>query len=206
MTTIRKGQASDSKVLASLILSSAEPLLPYIFGSRQAAYEYLCLAGKEVDGQYSSARHYVAETRTLPSNQEVKGCMSLWHHEMPSSFHQATVTSLSNHLCAQQLKHIISINDALARLFLPPSDTQLCIGHLAVANECQGEGIGGQLIAHAVECAKNMSKSVLVLDVDVQNHQAVGFYEKHGFSALDTRHFAPTQQSFIRMERGVGNP
>lgn len=191
---LRPGQQEDADRLASLILLSAQTLLPYIFGSREQALNYLQLACAQTDGQYSATRHHVATKQ-----DEVIACMSLWQHNMPSRFQTCTVKSLTDFLNASQVAHIVTINDELMRVFAPPLPEELCIGHLAVHSEHQGQGVASQMISFALERARALNKSRLILDVDKASTRALSFYRKHGFEKISARGFAATEQTFVRM-------
>lgn len=198
MVEIRQGERQDADALGPLILLSASKLLPYIFGSEQQTLAYISLASKQTDGQYSATRHHLAV-----DGRNVIGCMTLWHDKMPSTFHKATLQSISDFLSKEQLTHIIQINAALQEIFLPPSADELCVGHLAVALDWQGKQVGSKLLAFALAIAEQLGKRFLVLDVDVQNQAAVIFYTKYGFVSVKEQAFAPTQQRFSRMQRAI---
>lgn len=51
---------------------------------------------------------------------------------------------------------------------------------LFISPECRGQGIGKQLVAHAVS-----RFGVAEVDVNEQNPQAIGFYERMGFRTFD---------------------
>lgn len=198
MVEIRAGNVQDASALAPLILQSASDLLAYLFGSSTHALNYLNFACAQSDGQYSAARHQVAT-----DNQHVIGCISVWHNNMPAVFQKSTVKSLSVVLTAEQISHLIGINSTLSKLFLPPDADELCIGHLAVASQWQGKQVASKLLAYAVRQAKHQGKQRLVLDVDVNNHSAIGFYEKWDFMSQKSQQFSPTKQTFVRMLRDI---
>lgn len=56
------------------------------------------------------------------------------------------------------------------------------VGGIFVSPDCQGLGIGRQLVSHALDL-----KSVIELEVYIDNRQAVAFYEKLGFQELSRR-------------------
>ncbi len=194
MITIRKGLMPDGDALATLIFSSAPELLPYLFGSEQAARTYIAQASQRPDGQYSVYRHQVAE-----QGDDVVGCMTLWDNQLSVLFNQHTLQSLVDLLSEHQVKHLVSINNNIAQVFRPPASNQLCIGHLAVMPIYRGLGVGTKLIAYAIKRAKASSKNQLVLDVDSKNDDAISFYLGLGFEILNSTDFTPTDQCFYRM-------
>ncbi|MFC4698646.1 GNAT family N-acetyltransferase [Glaciecola siphonariae] len=194
MLHLRQGVQDDGPLLAKLILLSADTLLPYLFGSSAAALEYLEQASRHQDGQYSALRHRVAV-----SNNEVIGCMSLWHDDMPDGFRDATVQSLTDYLDVEQLAHIVVANQTLGAIFKAPTEHELCIGHLAVAPDWQRKNVGSKLIAYAQAQAKALNKTHLVLDADIAKTSALGFYQRHGFEIVRRYKHEPTDQRFARL-------
>ena len=126
--------------------------------------------------------------------------MTVWHANMPESFRAGTLASLTKFLEPSVLSHLIRINPLLEEVFLAPKHDQLCIGHLSVSAEHQGQGIGRKLIAHAIKLAKQSLLNSIVLDVEDSNEQAISFYHACGFIEITETKFSPTAQTFVRME------
>lgn len=196
MVSLRKGSASDALSLAPLILSSADLLLPFLFKGEEQALDYLYAACSKQDGQYSAYRHDLV----IGQNEDICGCITLWHHDMSAQFKQATVKSLQDCLSAIQVSHLLAVNPQLNEVFAAPQVHELCIGHLAVLHQEKGQGIGKKLIAHAIKQAKFLSKTSLVLDVDGANDEACSFYDACGFVPTKSTEFSPTEQVFLRMQ------
>lgn len=57
------------------------------------------------------------------------------------------------------------------------------IGRLAVDKLCQGQGIGGELLADALKCAVRIANEIGIVAVIVEaiDQSAVNFYQKMGF-------------------------
>lgn len=194
MILLNQGTPKDAKSLANLVLSSAPLLLPYLFGSAEQTIHFIERAGARADGQYSASRHHLAF-----DNDTAVGSITLWSNDLPASFHQHTLKCLSDFLDADQIAHLVSTNDYIAKVFAPPTNEQLCIGHLAVLEDYQGMGIGKKLIAHSLQVAKRLDKAQVVLDVDATNEQALSFYLGNGFNIYAKTNFSPTKQQFLRM-------
>lgn len=195
MIEVRKGTPDDSSSLAPLVLASAPVLLQFLFGSKVIAERFIEHAAEQADGQYSSSRHIIASDDNLPI-----ACMTVWHANMPESFRAGTLKSLTEFLEPSVLSHLIRVNPLLEEVFLAPQNDQLCIGHLAVSAEHQGQGIGRKLIAHAIKLAKQSLLNSIVLDVEDSNEQAISFYHACGFIEITESKFSPTEQTFVRME------
>jgi GNAT superfamily N-acetyltransferase len=80
-----------------------------------------------------------------------------------------------------------SIPDA-ARKYIPryPMVSATLLGRLAVAKELQGRGVGGILLAKALEMAHESADQVgsSMVVVDAINERAAKFYAAHGFLPL----------------------
>lgn len=62
------------------------------------------------------------------------------------------------------------------------------IGRLAVDNSMKGQGLGKELLFHAIEKVMRISKEIGIraIVVDAKNAKAEAFYEKYGFIVLVT--------------------
>ena len=199
MLELRQGRAEDAAQLSDLVLSSAPILLPYLFSSASQARQFVDLAMRQEDGQYSAVRHCVAAKDALIQGPKVVGCVTLWHSDLPERFHSYTLSSLASFLSSEQVRRLLTLNPVLTEVFVPPSSEELCIGHLAVESSQRGKGVGKELLAYAMRQAKSLNKVSLVLDVDAQNDEALRFYAGCDFTQQYIKHFAPSQQSFYRM-------
>ncbi len=194
MVEIKTASVEDSKAVAELIFKSAPVLLPKLFGNVQTAKEYLFNSCQLEDGQYSAARH-----KAVFYDSKLVGAFTLWHSDMGNAFHRATLESLTSFLPIEQIAKILHFNEQLLHAFPPPKPHELCIGHLSVDEEYQGMGIGKKIIALAINEAKTLNKSHLVLDVDEQNEQAVSFYEACRFTVSSATELGFSSQHFLRM-------
>ena len=61
------------------------------------------------------------------------------------------------------------------------------LGNIAVADDCQGQGIGRRLLASTIkECRQKYVQS-LFLEVRASNERAIGLYEGYGFTRIGLR-------------------
>ncbi|MBT1451443.1 GNAT family N-acetyltransferase [Glaciecola sp. XM2] len=199
MLELRAGIVQDAPRLVPLILASAPTLLPFLFLSRANAQAYLQLACAQDDGQYSATRHHVA-----CNGKDVIGCMSLWHSNMPDVFRDATIRSLRAYLSPSQIAHVLKVNHALVSTFPAPLDDEICIGHFSVSPHWQGQQVGSQLMAYAIEIANVRDKAYLVLDVAEQNHRAIRFYQQWEFAVVHKSETPINDQHFLRMRKALG--
>jgi ribosomal protein S18 acetylase RimI-like enzyme len=194
MLVLRKGASTDASSLSSLIFSSAPILLPYLYGDKSKAISYITKAAQVEDGQYSARRHTVA-----CKDNKVIACITLWDNNLPMSFHSHTVKSVKEFLSPEALLHLVRANIQIGEVFAGPKAHELCVGHLAVAENSRGQGVGLMLVNYAIEQAKLLNKTHLVLDVDSDNEIALNFYLGLGFVLLSKAVFIHTQQSFFRL-------
>lgn len=76
---------------------------------------------------------------------------------------------------------------ALWLLSHTPQDGDAHIGDVAVAPDCQGEGIGQRLVQQAITWARAHDRRRLTLWVAASNDRAIHLYEKTGFTIAETR-------------------
>ncbi|QGZ62992.1 GNAT family N-acetyltransferase [Paraburkholderia acidisoli] len=69
---------------------------------------------------------------------------------------------------------------------LPRSVSAVLLGRLAVDSEYKGQGLGEELLAHALDTALSASAAIGVqcVVVDAIDENAAGFYRKYGFEAF----------------------
>lgn len=68
-----------------------------------------------------------------------------------------------------------------------PEPDEAYISDVGVATDCQGEGIGGQLMAYAEQWARARGRTRLTLWVAADNARAIHVYEKAGLAITRTR-------------------
>jgi ribosomal protein S18 acetylase RimI-like enzyme len=65
-----------------------------------------------------------------------------------------------------------------------PSVSAIRLGRLAVARDFKGQGLGGALLADALERALRSEIAAYALVVDAKDESAAAFYQHHGFIRL----------------------
>ena len=65
-----------------------------------------------------------------------------------------------------------------------PSVPAIRMGRLAVDQAFKGQGLGGALLADALECAARSEIAAFALVVDAKDETGAAFYAHHGFIAL----------------------
>ena len=80
-----------------------------------------------------------------------------------------------------QIPRMIAAFNDFSKVFLPISDEEYYIEHLAVLPERRGQGIGRQLMEFAESNARASGLKRLALDVETENEVARRFYDESGF-------------------------
>lgn len=191
---IRLGVASDAAQTTPLILSAAESLLTSIFGHNQnkTAEGYLFHAWQLGGGQYGYNNHWVAE-----KDGEVLGVITSWHSKLGAAFDRATLDSITSYFTLDEAMNVLMRNQTVAVNLTPPDNTELILGHLAIAPAGQRKGIGTALVDAMHKRAEKLKKRKLVLDVELANVDAIRFYQHVGFSEESIN------KGFIRFARDV---
>ena len=81
-----------------------------------------------------------------------------------------------------------------------PSIPAARIGRLAVDTRFQGQGLGGAMLADALQRVVVSEAAVYALLVDAKDDNAVAFYRHHGFIAFDSQ----PRTLFLPVSAGVG--
>lgn len=175
---IRSANQGDAKTLGQLILSSAPVAIRAIFDINHelSALNFLQTSLSRAGGQYGYDNHWVAEIDHL-----VVGCLSLWRSDLPDFFHQATLTTLTKFYGIAHTLSVVQASQALQDCIPKPIKTECCIGHFAVLSPYQRRGVATALLQFARKQGLGSGKSVLCLDVESTNSQAINFYLRQGF-------------------------
>ena len=175
---IRQANQGDAYILAQLVFSSAPAALAAIFdiSSELTALNFLHSSFLMPDGQYGYANHWVTEI-----DNQVVGCLSAWHSDLPDSFHQATLTQLMAFYGMHDTLSVMLASQALQDCIPKPQKHEWCFGHFAVLVPYQKQGVGSELLTWVHKQALTYGKLALSLDVEACNTQAINFYLRRGF-------------------------
>jgi GNAT superfamily N-acetyltransferase len=194
---IRQAKKIDAYALGQLVLSSAPVPLAAIFdiNDELSVLNFLQSSFLFSDGQYGYANHWVAEI-----DNQVVGCSCPWHSDLPAGFHQATLTTLIDFYGTDHTLAVVQASQALQDCIPKPKKYEWCIGHFAVLEQYQKQGVGSALLESMRQQASASRKLALSLDVDCQNIQASDFYRRQGFVEINKSDVSP------RMQRlGIGS-
>ncbi|WP_299081491.1 GNAT family N-acetyltransferase [uncultured Paraglaciecola sp.] len=176
---IRKAKQQDATILAPLVFSSAPIAFSATFDIDQklSAINFLQASLASADGQYGYANHWLVE-----KDDCLLGCVSAWHSDLADSFHQATLTKLIDFYGMAQALAVVQVSLTMQDCIPKPLQHEWCIGHFAVDEKFQRQGVGRALLELMQKQAMIAGKHALSLDVDSSNSQALDFYMAQGFS------------------------
>ncbi len=177
--TIREATAADAAVTIPLLLETGKQLLIDIFGlgDAQVAEKYLRYAWLRGEGQYGYKNHWVADDSGV-----AVGLVTCWHSRLPEDFDRKTLETITDHYGLDKAIDVVMASQQYMATMAPPLATELAVGHLAVCDSHRGMGIGKRLLCFMYEKARQLKKNALVLNAELENQQALGFYRKFGFS------------------------
>ena len=174
----RQASQDDAPILSQLIYYSAPDVLAATFdiNAELSVLNFLVSCLLTSGGQYGFENHWIAEI-----DNQVAGCLSTWQSDLPDSFHQATLIKLTHFYGVAHALSVVQASRALQDCIPKLKNHELCIGHFAVFAKYQRRGIATNLLRFAQQKALICGKSVLCLDVESKNTQAIDFYLGRGF-------------------------
>ncbi|WP_158972672.1 GNAT family N-acetyltransferase [Paraglaciecola sp. L3A3] len=175
---IRRATEQDADELAKLVFDSAPQLLTAAFNLTPefSVKHFLVKNLSNRDGQYGYYNHWLVE-----QNNKVIACVSAWHTELSDEFHRATLSGITDFYGLQNALSLLHRNQALQDCMPQLKVNEWCIGHLSVSKSKQRQGVASALLAYMQQLALENNKSVLCLDVEASNTQAISFYTSLGF-------------------------
>lgn len=193
----RQAKKSDAHILGPLIFSSAPASLAAIFdiNDELSALKFLGSSLLSAGGQYGYDNHWVAEI-----DNQIVGCISAWHGDLVESFDQATLVTLSAFYGFAYALRVLETSQALQDCIPRLQKHEWCIGHFAVTEQYQKQGVGNALLMLMQEKALASGRTVLSLDVDCENTQAINFYLRRGFVLINQSDISPRMQTL-----GIGS-
>ncbi len=194
LVEIRRGRPEDAKAAAKLIHSAAEEVITDLFGDgcKTKANKFLVHAWHHGRGQYGYEFHWVAQYQS-----EVVGVITAWHTNLGHAFDRATLDSITAFFDIDESLDVLVKNQLISAELIPPQEHEWMLGHIAVAPAHRDKGIGRMLVSTMYQMAKQFDKSLVVLDVHVQNVPAIRFYQRLGFKEQQVN------GQFIRFSKAV---
>lgn len=89
---------------------------------------------------------------------------------------------LDGHNCGLEVASVDGRLAGFAAWYITTERAAAKLEKLYVVQSLQRRGLGGRLIGRIADLARDAGSSVLVLNVNKQNTQAIRAYEKHGFA------------------------
>lgn len=180
---IRRAEATDVEPAVPLIYSSGRDALDYVLGGADegGAEAFLRMAFTDAEGEFGHRIHTVAELdgRVVGIGAAYSGGTSLRHA-------MAAGRQILR-WCGVRCAGVMVRGLRAERVIAPPRRDVLYIGHLGVAPDMRGRGIGTQLIEHFLDEGRATRCSEAELDVSVENTEAQKLYERLGFRVTGER-------------------
>ncbi|MEX1665380.1 GNAT family N-acetyltransferase [Zhongshania arctica] len=176
---IRKAISKDSVQIAPLIFSSGPVTFDYIFSTRHgpAVVDFLKIEFAESQTMFSHRHHHVYER-----DGNVVG--SIGSFDAPS--HSATFLGNARAIfCNYGLRGVLKGLLFELRLMKAPRKGCLYLFHVAVREDCRGQGIAAQMINFMMAKGREGGYRCLSLDVAEKNTNALRLYQQLGFEVVN---------------------
>ncbi len=180
---LRRCTANDVDIAVPLIHDSGPIAFRYVFaqGHEAQSLEFLQAAFVEGSGQFGYRNHLAVER-----DGAMVAVAASWDARANLRF---TLNAARQILGFYGLRGVAVIGRGIRmeRVVRPAVPGVAYLGHLTVAPECRGQGVGRVMIAQLLERARAAGHARAALDVAVSNPRARALYQGLGFRVLDTR-------------------
>lgn len=181
--TLRPCTANDVDIAVPLVHDSGPIAFRYVFaqGHEAQSLEFLQAAFVEGSGQFGYRNHLAVER-----DGAMVAVAAFWDARANLRF---TLNAARQILGFYGLRGVAVIGRGIRmeRVVRPAVPGVAYLGHLTVAPECRGQGVGRVMIAQLLERARAAGHARAALDVAVSNPRARALYQGLGFRVLDTR-------------------
>jgi len=172
MANVRKANKDDSLGFAELLLLSA-PYFPILFGDKiKSVLQYLF---EDYANLFSFENTYIIE-----SNDEIAGMLLGYTWQEKSRENLKTGFLLFKKLGISLLGKY-SILKKFNKTIGEFNKDEYYISNIAIHPRFRGAGLGRELIFEAEKNAKIIGVKRMILDVEKDNLEAIGFYKKLGY-------------------------
>lgn len=176
---IRKAISKDSVQIAPLILSSGPVTFEYIFSTRHgpAIGDFLKAEFAQNQTMFSHRHHHVYER---------DGDVIASIGSFDASSHSGTFLGNARAIFGSYgIRGILKGLLFELRLVKAPRKGCLYLCHIAVLEDCRGQGIAAQMINFMMAKGREEGYRSLSLDVAEQNTKALRLYQQMGFKVLN---------------------
>jgi ribosomal protein S18 acetylase RimI-like enzyme len=200
----RRARAADAQAAIPLILSSGPEAFNYVFAMPgRTPGDFLRHAFSQGSGQFGFRNHVVGEI-----GGQVVAAGAGWSSASNVGFLLAAVGQFFPFFGVLGAPPVIVRGLRTEAVVRPPAAGEFYIGHLGVAPDRRGQGIGEALIAHLLAIGAETGRRRAVLDVSVENPRAQALYSRLGFRVTaerpsTLRRAAGYVPSHRRMERAM---
>jgi ribosomal protein S18 acetylase RimI-like enzyme len=180
----RPADSGDARAMMPLVYSSGPEFFDYVFAYRTGVSSrvFLDAALLQAGGELGYGAHHVAmlDGRVVAAGAAYGGAdarrftrHALWH--IPKRFGLVRGAG------------VIRRGLQIERLCVPPRGDLHYIGHVGVAPDLRGRGIGGALMEYLMDAGRAAGRKRTALDVAVTNPGAEALYARMGFEVVGER-------------------
>jgi ribosomal protein S18 acetylase RimI-like enzyme len=183
---LRPCTAEDAPVAVPLIHDSGPIAFRHVFSQvhRDESLQFLDTAFREGSGQFGWRNHLAAEREG-----RVDAVCAVWDARANFEFTQRAARQIIG-FYGLRCPAVIWRGLRMERIVKPAVEGVAYIGHVTVAPQCRGQGIGRAMLGHLLHHAREDGYARAALDVADTNPRARALYEGLGFRVVETRRAA----------------
>lgn len=172
----RKCKPTDVDKAVPLILSSGPDAFSYVFSNdKKSASNFLRYAFQRKGGEFSYDNHY-----GLILNEELIGIGAVFNSHHANDFTKKDFLNILNFYKMNSLAVLIR-GLRTEQIIKLPKKNEICIAHLGISPNYQGQGLGKKLISFLMGQLSLEKSDYFILDVSEHNPRAKFLYERLGF-------------------------
>ncbi len=179
---IRPCLASDVSAAIPLIYSTGPKTFDYIFADSalDQTPDFLSYAFQKGGSELGYQNHL-----GLFVEGRLVGIAAIWSHAETMVFTFYGAIQIIKHYGLRTGLKIIRRALKMEKVIKPPKKGVAYIGHLAIADQFQGRGLGVRLHQHLEQLPQSIDAGTLALDVSARNPNAQRLYERLGYQVVE---------------------
>ncbi len=176
----RPCRPEDAPDAVPLVYSSGPAVFRWVFSVRRddEALEFLERAFRQGGSEFGFDNHH-----GLERDGRLVAVGASWTAEDSGRFTRAALRQIPGHYGLATGLRVMGRGLRIERVLPPPAPGVLYVGHLGVAPELRGQGLGQRVIDHLEAGARRRGLAAACLDVALGNPRARSLYERLGYGA-----------------------
>lgn len=167
----------DVEEAVPLILASGPSSFNYVFTNKTVVVdEFLTYAFQRSGGEFSFDNHYA-----MVIDQKVIGAGAIFSGTRAKGFMLKDFLNIVRCYKFSALPVLLR-GLRIEQILKLPTRNEICLAHIAIAEEERNKGYGQQFIRFLMDEVKKNSSNYFVLDVSEENPDAQRLYERMGFN------------------------